>query len=65
MLIFWPQSRSITVGKAKPRVELPVFQCYRYSEVLNVNNYLNIKIRKRCRPKDFLVPYNINNHQLQ
>ena len=37
------------------RVELPVFQCCHSSEVLNVTNLLNIKIRKESF-KDFLVP---------
>ena len=46
------------------REGLAVFQCSRSSEILNLYNSLNIKIRiKSC--KDFLVPYNINNHKSQ
>ena len=78
MRIFWSELRGSAVTKVKgslrlrklkvdaltvQRRELADFQCCRSSEVLNLNNSLNIKIRKKF--KDFLVPYNINNHQLQ
>ena len=43
---------------------LAVIQCCCSSEVLNLNISLNIKIRKKSC-KNFLVPCNINNHQLQ
>ena len=41
------------------REGLDVIQYYRSSEVLNLNNFLNIKIRKKSW-KEFLIPYNIN-----
>ena len=61
MLIFWYEIRGNVVKKAKEslwlrkqkvdifqsREELPVFQCCYSSEVLNLNNSLNIKIRKK------------------
>ena len=47
------------------REQLAVSQCCHSSEVLNLNNSLNVKIRKKKNWKDFLVPYSINSHQLQ
>ena len=61
ILIFFPESRGNTVENAKGsvwlrkpevdvlplQVELPVFQCCHSSEVLNLNNSLNIKIIKK------------------
>ena len=61
MLIFWSESLGNAVKKAKgsvwlhkqevdvlhSRVELLVYQCCHSSEVLNLNNSLNIKIIKK------------------
>ena len=52
MQIFWSELHGNAVKKAKGTLtlrkqEVPVFQCSRSSEVLILNNSLNIKLRKK------------------
>ena len=71
MRMFWSELRDIAITKVNgslrlrklkvdaltvQRKGLAVFQCCHSSEVLNLNNSLSIKIRKKTY-MDFLVPY--------